>query len=320
MRLTGEHINTVIDWINSWINSEAWAESAGYLHDHASQLLTDTTVIVLDELALTAPEDVITQHRILLDEIRARGLDAAYRVLLLTDTLREWIATSSWEASRAFLHDHPELLGEDAASILPSLNGDSDSEIVVHEVLLTLAKAAGGVDGAYSSLQDEHTMQAAVTTLRPSKAAQIVVMKIPTAENPRMTGRAAPAATPGIRPAWASPNEVEPAMKQGRPSAVGSPSGESSAARGSVSAALASSEDVPVLIVTPSCAQDLLTAVLSGLTELVMNVKLAEWSGNGIAALYHRRTNPRYSAVAGLLHTYTAPELCVPPVNCGLAG
>src|ERR1700677_1544373 len=114
------------------------------------------------------------------------------------------------------------------------------------------------------------------TALRPSEAARIVVMKIPTAENPRMTGRAAPAATPGIRPAWASPNEVEPAMKQGRPSAVGSPSGESSAARGSLSAALASSEDVPVLIV---------------------------------AALCHRRTNPRYPAVAGLLLAYAAPEL-----------
>ena len=87
------------------------------------------------------------------------------------------------------------------------------------------------------------------TALCPSEAAQIVVRKIPTAENPRMTGRAAPAAAAGTTPAWASPNETEPAMKQGRPSAVGSPSSDPAAAGAALSATVVSSEDVPVLIV-----------------------------------------------------------------------
>ncbi len=58
-----------------------------------------------------------------------------------------------------------------------------------------------------------------------------------------------PAAAAGTTPAWASPNETEPAMKQGRPSAVGSPASGPAAAGADLSAAVACSEDVPVLIV-----------------------------------------------------------------------
>lgn len=73
-----------------------------------------------------------------------------------------------------------------------------------------------------------------------------MVRKIPTAENPRMTGRAAPAAAAGTTPACARPNEAEPAMKHGSPRAVGSPSGERAA--GAVpAAAVVSSVVVRVL-------------------------------------------------------------------------
>ncbi len=86
------------------------------------------------------------------------------------------------------------------------------------------------------------------TTFRPIEAAQIVVRKIPTAENPRMTGKAAPTAAAGTTPAWARPNETEPAMKQGRPSTVGSPPSGPATADATLAAAVVSSEDVPALI------------------------------------------------------------------------
>jgi hypothetical protein len=85
MYLTDDHITTVIDWVNTG----TWAESRQYFRDHSGQLLADTTPTVLDELALTAPEGLIGQHRGLLDAVREHGLDAAYRPLLAEETLRK---------------------------------------------------------------------------------------------------------------------------------------------------------------------------------------------------------------------------------------
>ena len=114
MHLTDDHINTVI----GWINTGAWTESRQYFGDHSGQLLSDTTSSVLDELSLRAPEDVIGQHRALLNAIREHGPDAAYQPLLTSETLREWMAAPGWDASRAFLHNHPELLGQDIPALV----------------------------------------------------------------------------------------------------------------------------------------------------------------------------------------------------------
>ena len=122
MHLTDDHIDTVI----GWIDSGTWAESRLYFGDHSGQLLSDTTTGVLDELSLRAPEDVIGQHRGLVNAIREHGPDAAYRPLLTRETLREWIAEPSWEASRTFLDDHPELLDEGVPGLLADLARDRD--------------------------------------------------------------------------------------------------------------------------------------------------------------------------------------------------
>ena len=115
---------------------------------------------MLGELALTASEDLIGQHRGLLETVREHGLDAAYRPLLAGETLREWIAAPSWDASRAFLYDHPELLGEEIPGLLANLTDDPDPAITVHQALLTLARTPAGVDEAYRSLEDEQSLQA----------------------------------------------------------------------------------------------------------------------------------------------------------------
>jgi len=156
MYLTDDDINTVI----GWIDTGTWAESRQYFGDHSGQLLADTTPTVLDELALTASEGLIAQHRGLLDVIREQGLDGAYQPLLLIDTLYEWMATPSWDASRAFLHNHRELLHEDIPGLLAKLTKDPDPKITVHQALLTLAQTPEGVDLAYQSLQDVQSLQA----------------------------------------------------------------------------------------------------------------------------------------------------------------
>ena len=130
-----------------WINTATWAESRGYFREHSGALLAGTTATVLGELALTAPENLIGQHRDLLEAVREHGLDAAYRPLLAGETLREWIAAPSWDASRAFLHDHPELLDEEIPALLANLTQDPDPAITVHQALLTLARTPQALTG-----------------------------------------------------------------------------------------------------------------------------------------------------------------------------
>jgi hypothetical protein len=158
--LTDDHIEKAI----GWIMTRTWAESHHYFQQNLAELLTGTTVIVLDELALTAPADLIGQHRSLLDAIRERGIDTAYQALLLTDTLQQWLATPGQDASHVFLHDHPELLGEDIPGLLMNLSKHPDPEIAVHRALLTLARAHADIDAAYEALNRTDSLQAIVSS------------------------------------------------------------------------------------------------------------------------------------------------------------
>src|SRR5215472_17861184 len=60
------------------------------------------------------------------------------------------------------------------------------------------------------------------TAVCPSDALQIVARNRPIDVAVRMIGSAAPTAVAGTTPTRASPSETEPAMKQGRPRAIGS--------------------------------------------------------------------------------------------------
>jgi hypothetical protein len=78
MYLSDDHFTTVV----RWINARTWAESRDYFQDNFSQLLSPTTITVLDELALTALTELIALHKVLLEAVREYGLDAVYRPLL----------------------------------------------------------------------------------------------------------------------------------------------------------------------------------------------------------------------------------------------
>jgi len=168
MHLPDDHMNTVINWINT----ATWAESRGYFHEHSGTLLAGTTPTVLGELSLTASENLISQHRDLLDAVREHGLDAAYRPLLAGEILREWIAAPSWDTSRAFLHDHPDLLNEETPGLLANLTKDPDPAITVHQALLALARTPSGVDKAYQSLDNARSLQDMASAALSSFAVQ----------------------------------------------------------------------------------------------------------------------------------------------------
>ncbi len=85
------------------------------------------------------------------------------RPLLLTNVLREWIATPDSATSRAFLHHHPELLDEEIPSLLADLAEGPDPTVIVHQALLTLARTPEGIDGAYQGFEDVQSLQAMVS-------------------------------------------------------------------------------------------------------------------------------------------------------------
>jgi hypothetical protein len=155
VRLSDEHLATVMEWINA----PTGTDSRAYFHAHASELAGPEIGTVLDEFALSAPADVIDRHRALLVAQREHRLDDAYHPLLLADALHEWMATPDPETSRAYLGEHPDLLGEDAFRILQSLNDHSGSEIITHQAMLILAREPTGVDRAYECLTDRQAVK-----------------------------------------------------------------------------------------------------------------------------------------------------------------
>ena len=90
--------------------------------------------------------------------IHENGLDNAYKKVMGIDVLEDWLAAPEWGASRAFLHDHPELFHEHSREMLKQLIGDRDIERV-HQALLVLAQTPEGIDQAYKSLEDVQSLQ-----------------------------------------------------------------------------------------------------------------------------------------------------------------
>ena len=160
LHLADDHINTVI----AWISSSTWDESRQYLAEHSGLILDDMTSVVLDELALMAPAQLIDLHQNLLYSIREYGADAVYRQLVLAETADQWMAASDWDASRAFIEDHPELLSDSMTAIMGIKADTGDPTASVHNALLTLARGPLRSNGAYQVLQNLASAQAAAAS------------------------------------------------------------------------------------------------------------------------------------------------------------
>ena len=158
--LKDDHVSTMM----GWLDTTTWAESRRYFTDHASELLDQTASTALDEIALTALAELVNQHRGLLAAIREQGPDAVYQPLLLGDTARQWIAISDWDASRAFVDDHPELLDENIQALFAKLVGQSPGPAErIRQALLTLARSPAGTTGAYRALHDPTALRTAIS-------------------------------------------------------------------------------------------------------------------------------------------------------------
>ncbi|MGH4018639.1 MAG: tetratricopeptide repeat protein [Pseudonocardiaceae bacterium] len=147
LALTAEQICIVVEWIVA----PTWAESKRFFAAHAEELLAHPAAVALDELELlVAPR--AGQHRYLLDDVRERGIEAAYRPLLLKDLLTDWISAENWQDSRSFAEEHAtDLLTTEAEVMLARLG--HPTEILVHLAVLRFARREG-FGAAYACVTD----------------------------------------------------------------------------------------------------------------------------------------------------------------------
>ena len=146
--------------LTDWISTSTWVESRDYFEEHSDRLLASATPTALRELALMASDGMVEQHRTLLDAVRVDGIDAAYRPLLLSETLDAWMNRPDWDTSLVYLHEHQELLADDVPDIIQSLGANTNTRIAVHWALLVLARDPAGIEGAYACLTDQYVLKA----------------------------------------------------------------------------------------------------------------------------------------------------------------
>ena len=147
LELTAEQIRIVVEWSVA----PTWAESKRFLAAHAEELLAHSATVALEELELLVGPRA-DQHRHLLADVRERGIDAAYRPLLLKDLLTDWIGAENWQDSRSFAEEHAtDLLTTEAEIVLVRLGHSTD--ILVHLAVLRFARREG-VAAAYACLTD----------------------------------------------------------------------------------------------------------------------------------------------------------------------
>ncbi len=147
LALTAAHTRLV----GEWIVTPTWAESKRFFAAHVEQLLAHPAAVALEELYLLVTPRA-GRYRYLLDDVRERGIDAAYRPLLLEDLLTDWISVENWQDSRRFAEEHAtELLTNEAEVMLGRLG--HPTAIVVHLAVLRFARRED-IAAAYACVTD----------------------------------------------------------------------------------------------------------------------------------------------------------------------
>ncbi|MGH4017300.1 MAG: hypothetical protein ACRDSL_25920 [Pseudonocardiaceae bacterium] len=167
-----------IGLVTEWLTAPSWAKSRDFFAAHAGELLDQPATVVLDELALVARAQV-ELHRHLLDGVRDRGLEAAYRPRLLRDLLTEWIKLLNWQDSRSFAEQHAtDLLTVEAEVALIHLGNPLGT--LVHLVLLRLARR-DGIKSAYACVTDRQMaaerMRRAIADVEPDPIAELAALE-----------------------------------------------------------------------------------------------------------------------------------------------
>lgn len=139
-----------LELVASWMFSPDWPASRDFWSRNADALGGEETATALEELALLDP-GTAQQHAALREAVLALGVTAAYDPLILADQMDEWVRCASWAESRAFLQDHPRLLGARPSQDTP----------LSHVALLDVSRS-DGLDAAYRLVEDRDALHAYV--------------------------------------------------------------------------------------------------------------------------------------------------------------
>lgn len=170
--------------VEDWVRTPDWGASRDYLRVHPD-ILTETGAVALRMLYeaqdADGPRQVIADHQRLWDAARTHGIDVAYDTFLADLAQRErrqpgnamiemgrllidWMRTPTWDASRAYLADHPEIATEEGERTLAQLHDiqsveGARQEIRRHQRLLAYCRAMG-LDAGYERFLAEEKHEA----------------------------------------------------------------------------------------------------------------------------------------------------------------
>ncbi|MGN6870834.1 MAG: tetratricopeptide repeat protein, partial [Solirubrobacteraceae bacterium] len=128
-----------------WLNTDTWAASRDYLVAHYQSILGHFGHTALAELALRYPDNpTIVDHQKLLETCGTDGIDAAYRPLLVGETVRTWRSLADpGEAKQYLLDNSDEILSKEGHEAL--------ANDLVGQAIITLARGSE-IDLAYDLL------------------------------------------------------------------------------------------------------------------------------------------------------------------------
>jgi hypothetical protein len=173
------------DTIITWIQTPDWDTSRGYLDDNTASLLTDEAEAAIEHLIDINPAaGQLDDHLQLLRHARAHGTAAAYaahheqlQASHLAQLLAQWLATPTWQASRAYAATHGDDLLHPATRVLLHALSDqdpADTVLRLHRGLLGYA-AAAGFDAAYDLLPDTARQHALPTDPATPATARLAI-------------------------------------------------------------------------------------------------------------------------------------------------
>ncbi|MFD7432164.1 tetratricopeptide repeat protein [Streptomyces sp. NPDC059818] len=139
-----------LDLVSSWMFAANWPQSRDVWSRNGEVLSSEETATALEELALLDARTA-RQHAALREAVLAHGVTAAYDPLILAELVAEWVDCATWAESRAFLQDHPRILGAQPSEATP----------LAHVAVLDVARTEG-LDAAYRLVEDRDALQAYV--------------------------------------------------------------------------------------------------------------------------------------------------------------
>jgi hypothetical protein len=107
--------------VGGLLAADTWLKSIRYLKKHYDRLMSPAAQAALGELKRGGRTQGADATRELLKAVRTHGISGPY-LQLLPPAVGQWLAVQDWDASAAFVKQHPELLGPDVPAWLAELN------------------------------------------------------------------------------------------------------------------------------------------------------------------------------------------------------